>query len=174
MRSIVEDKLIKKAQGDLFRNLTSSLQYTSRTKVRALADIFEIDIYHNNSIWYGYKEIKGRHLNAFGLIGSNNQYLSTEFQLSIPISGINKRMGGIFGIDDQANECSVLYRGLISGKTGVYKSDFLCQYKGKKCTLINENIEVLLLGSVNEKNLLQTILNYIESVKHFKSLISQR
>lgn len=166
MNTISDKELIEEYQSKLFKTLSINFNLSALATIKAVAVPIDLEVYHDNEIWYGYQRIKGRHLNVFGVLSERKNIFFTEFQLSIPCDGTNKRMGGIFG--ECNNDVSVLYRGHITGKTGVAKHDFMGIYPGRKCILTEENTEVIELGKLNDPDLLQKIFNYMRIVKNYK------
>lgn len=119
MTILTEQSEISEFQNILFHEFKSTYKESEVRSIHSLASDLEMQIYHDHRTWYGYKSLKGRHLNVFGDIYKST--FNTQFQLSIPTNGLNKKMGGVFG--KSGNRKLLLYRGHITGITGLSKKN---------------------------------------------------
>lgn len=176
--TLIKDKsAISNYQKMLAENICLGVSCIEKGAIHCLADkhTAQLHIFENTNQFYSYKLIKGRHLNIFGVKERNDQFI-TRFQLSIPIEGENRRMGGCFGSDD-SNNIFLLYRGIISGVPGIDRKDFINSYKGDKAILKESGDIVFVFNTLDKspmKELIFDFVNYVDLYKRDFKLKNQR
>lgn len=124
------------------------------------------------NIWLSKFDHENRFWNGFGIgkpkDGKNN---SLNGEINFPYEGINRKIAGVFAIENNKN-ILVLHRGKIGGgRKGVGKVSFLNKYSGDKVTAIDGDRESLfcLVGELNSDYLPIQVAFFINEIYHAKT-----
>ena len=101
------------------------------------------EVFANNRIWFAHESLENkgipRYWNALGrgrpvLRRSNN----ITVEVNPAIHGVNRRVAGLFAVDDKTDHTVLLHRGRIGGgKKDIGKSSFIEWYPGTKVEFID-------------------------------------
>ncbi len=165
---IKEKESIFNFQRILTQNICVGYTSIEERDIHCLAEkhTAQLHIFENELQWYSYKLIKGRHLNIFGVKEKDDQFI-TRFQLSIPVEGENRKMGGCFGADD-SNNIFVLYRGFITGVPGIDRKDFINSFNGEKALLKESGDIVFVLNNLIKSQIKEIIFEFINYMDEYK------
>jgi len=165
MKLIDEESIIREYQSELMQSIIQNYQRKYRKYISVTASKQELEIYSNehDNRFYGYEEIKNRHLNVFGVYKADT--FIPQFQLSIPISGVNKSLQGLFFIDNKNRIC-IGYRGLITGVTGLNK-DYFFRKTSFDIVEVGE-ASVIKICELEGQNILEKFFDYIVDVERIK------
>lgn len=97
---------------------------------------------------------------------------SITVQINFPCENINRRVAGVFAIEDNKN-ILVLHRGKIGGgKPGIGKNLVLDNYRGNFVTAIDgdRETEFCLVGELNSPHLPRQLANFIHEIAKIKLL----
>lgn len=124
-------------------------------------------------IWISVQKLDTRFWNGFGIgkpiEGSNN---SLAGEINFPYEGINRRIAGAFGIEDNGN-ILVLHRGRIGGgKKGIGKSFFTDNFRGDIVTVYEgeQETEFCLVGELNSRHFPKQVANFIKEIYRVKNI----
>lgn len=139
---------------------------------------FEDNVYYSSdlNLWIGTINLDNRFWNGFGHgrpIDWNSNSISGEINFSI--NGLNRRIAGAFGQDDNGN-IFVLHRGRIGGgKPGIGKNYFKEKYRGEVITAIDDDreTEFCLVGELNSSHFPQQVATFINEIHRVKNLENQ-
>ena len=132
--TIDDPRTIINLQSKFIQNLTKHLNETVNCYVGYRGGSERAILHYSTQldIWLTTKDdLESRYWNGFGIGQPVEDTLdSLTAEINIPKMGIDRRIGGAFGKDDNSN-ILVLHRGLIGGgKTGIGKSLFMDNYSG--------------------------------------------
>ena len=127
--------------------------------------------------WFKSQLNENRYWNGFGFgkprkEGSN----SINVEINIPYKGINRAIGGVFGIDEKQNVL-LLHRGKIGGgKIGIGKKLFFNKYRNEPVLAYDGEIETefCLIGSLGTPYLPREVGNFISEVHRIKNLSAEQ
>lgn len=174
MIKIIEDKkVIKKCHDQFHDRISSKLSERINGWVGYPSSSFEdkISFYSDLDIWMSFLELDNRYWNGFGLyrpIEDKNNSLVGE--INFPIEGINRRIAGAFGKDENG-EILVLHRGKIGGgRKGMGKSVFVENFRGDFVLAIDgdRETEFCLVGELNSSLLPRQVSNFIFEINRIK------
>jgi hypothetical protein len=127
----------------------------------------ELNIWMSN---FDYEKLK---INLFGIgkpvEGGMNSIIG---QINFPLENINRRVAGVFAIEDNKN-ILVLHRGKIGGgKPGIGKNLVFDNYRGDFVTAIDgeRETEFCLVGELDSSHLPRQIANFIHEIARIKVL----
>ena len=125
------------------------------------------------NVWSCSFEEKGKNVNLFGIgkpiEGGMN---SITGQINFPFSDINRRVAGVFAIENDKN-ILVLHRGKIGGgKPGIGKKLVLDKFMGDFVTALDGDIETkfCLVGELDSPLLSKQIAIFIKEISRIKSI----
>jgi len=124
-------------------------------------------------LWIAERQLDNRYWNGFGSgrpIDWNSNSLSGE--INFPYEGINRRIAGVFAIEDNEN-ILVLHRGKIGGgKPGIGKNFFTDNFRGDFVTAIDGNRETqfCLVGELSSPLFARQVANFIFEIRRIKGL----
>lgn len=140
----------------------------------AADEVISTDLHWSNElgILISSKDLKSfnRYLNGFGIhkpdATSQNAIIC---EINIPKSGINTNIAGAFAKDDEEN-IHVIHRGIFGNLS---KKDFKEKYTGTLAKIKDGEIvsEVVLIGNLNDPNLLGNIRKLVYEVAEMKGVL---
>lgn len=111
--------------------------------------------------------------NAFGIVDAswiNKNYDAIPSVIDIPFNGVNRRIGGVFAVDED-NRIYLLHRGKIGGgRTGIGKNLFFDNYRGTRVTVQDgEMLSILaLVGSLSSERFPIQVAEFVKEVVRIK------
>ncbi len=96
--------------------------------------------------------------------------------LSVPIKGINRRMGAVYARSKRDGKTYVLHRGKIGGgRKGVGKSSFFTHFTGKVATASDGDrvTEFAVVACLDSPNLLSDVRKFVSTVDRIKRKITE-
>lgn len=143
----------------------------------------QLKAYYSDTLdfWFApRRDVETRYWNAFGLGKPTNKGSnSIVVEINFPIEGINRRIGGAFGlpeINKGKEEVLVLHRGKIGGgKIGVSKELFCNNYRDELIIATDGETEseFCFIGSIESKQFPQQVKNFISEINRIKSSTEQ-
>ena len=100
-------------------------------------------VFANNRIWFAHQPLKNapipRYWNALGsgppVLGRSNDI---TVEVNPAIHGVDRRVAGLFAVDDETDRTVLLHRGNIGGgREGIGQASFMEWYPGKRVTFID-------------------------------------
>ena len=137
------------------------------------------EVFANNSIWFAHESLENkgipRYWNALGrgrpvLRRSNN----ITVEVNPAIHGVNRRVAGLFAVDDKTDHTVLLHRGRIGGgKKGIGKSSFIEWYPGTKVEFIDPSHDygeesAILVADLDSERFLIQLEDFVDAVHRFK------
>jgi len=132
----------------------------------------------NLGMWWVNKPISNRFWNGFGTekLRWNSGYSHIlDCEINPPFQGINRRIAGVFAIDE-TGELFLLHRGKIGGgRKGIGKDLFLKNYRGKLITVKDGDrlTSLALVGSFESPRFVDQVAIFVNEIKRIKSNVSK-
>jgi hypothetical protein len=138
----------------------------------------EVTAYYSNKFNFGFTsslftEANNRYWNAFvfgkPLKGKNNDI---TVEINSPFEGINRRIGGAFGKDNNGN-ILVLHRGKIGGgKIGIGKHLFFEKFTGARVNVSDDQqeTEFAVVAVLNSRQFSKQVSDFVQEVNEIKNL----
>ncbi|MBN1382144.1 MAG: hypothetical protein JXA41_10740 [Deltaproteobacteria bacterium] len=176
MIKIIEDEsAIRKYQKKFLRCFKPYIDEKIAVRIGHMGASFNAKVLWSKElgIWLYATKIEGsRYWNAFGLDKPKaHSTVSITCEINLPISGIDRRIGGAVA-RDQKNNIFLVHRGIIGGgKKGIGKSLFEQNYRGV-WTLLEDgsrDISVALIGLLNSPNLARQAVHFIHKIDRIKN-----
>lgn len=177
---ITGEQNIRKCQKELENILTKNLNSKDNFKIGFQGVSLEKTIRYSSEIWYfscedGERdESSYRFWNAFGLSNLLDNKISNNItvEINIPIQRINRRINGLFAVDEKGS-IFLLHRGKLGGgRKGIGKNNFINFYNQSFINVRNDSDnkidQVLMIGNILEDNFMENITNFIKKVAQFK------
>lgn len=174
MISIITDPIvIKKLQQQFEEQLKKYCKLIIQTKLGHLGKSDATHVFYSETydFWVCLDKFENRYFNAFGLgkpVTHGNVPMVVE--INPPLEGVNRNMGGAFGVDEN-NQVFLLHRGRIGGgKTGVGKKLFSEKYSESPIRVWdkdkwNDLFVVTILGS---DRTVEDIFNFVKETHEIK------
>lgn len=139
------------------------------------------EVFANNRIWFAYQSLEDagipRHWNALGsgppaLRRSNN----ITVEVNPAIHGVNRKVAGLFAVDNKTGHTVLLHRGRIGGgKKGIGKSSFIEWYPGTKVEFFDPSHDdgdesAILVADLDSERFLIQLEDFVDAVRKFKAL----
>lgn len=180
--AIHQRRHIVSSQNRLLRRIRKEL----RTRVPDVVVGFQGDhhkfpeVFTNNRIWFAYQSLENkgipRHWNALGsgppaLRRSNN----ITVEVNPAIHGVNRKVAGLFAVDDKTGHTVLLHRGRIGGgKKGIGKSSFIEWYPGTKVEFFDPSYDdgeesAILVADLDSGRFLIQLEDFVDAVHRFKA-----
>lgn len=176
MITVISDRQqIQKLHGQFHNKLNRFFTENIFCRVGYPGGSFEDNVHYSSELdlWIGKQELDNRFWNGFGVgrpIDWNSNSINGE--INFPISGINRRVAGVFAIEDSGNVL-VLHRGKIGGgKVGIGKHYFTDNFRGDFVTAIDgdRETEFCLVGELNSQHFPSQVDNFIREILRVKNL----
>lgn len=114
-------------------------------------------------VWAGFKRLRNRYWNAFGLTGSR----SIVCEINFPFDGTNRRVAGVLATDSTGEIC-VLHRGRIGGgRQGIGKALFKRHFTGRWISI--EGDEMALVGSLKDRSFVKQVAGFVVEISNLKA-----
>ncbi len=125
-------------------------------------------------LWLMTGKEENRHWNAFGTDEpAPGRNVTITCEINIPLSGINKQIGGAFASDNES-QIWLIHRGIIGGgRKGIGPELVRNYYKGPWEEIDNLNgtiSKALPIGNLNSNNFLDDLANFIREIDRIKHL----
>ncbi len=182
LRLVTDKRETIKCQKLMVESLLQSLEEQETFTVGFPGGKKVLKLNTNSQIWFGSFEIgdddpSPRFWNGFGLSQDLNPQKSNNIvvEINIPTTGLNRRVAGMFAINDSNGEVFLLHRGKIGGgRPGIGKEALLSWLKTPFTDVDYEGTteQAILIGCVTEKKFHEKIYNFISSVKSFKEFVT--
>jgi hypothetical protein len=177
---ITDEKLITKYQRQFVQQLKGVCDEKIKCNLGYQGESSdELTVFYSNkfNFWFMSQENTNRYWNAFGFgraqQGRNN---SITVEINIPYEGINRNIGGVFGVDKKS-DVLVLHRGKIGGgRVGIGKQLFFDNYRDEPILANDDGIEndFCLIGGLSSKYLPQQVGNFVSEVYRVKNLTEEQ
>lgn len=124
-------------------------------------------------IWMYVRQLPTRFWNGFG-IGRPAEGVSNSLagEINFPYEGINRRIAGVFAIEENG-QILVLHRGRIGGgKEGIGKTFFADNYRGDFVTATDgdRETEFCLVGEINSPHFPVQVSDFIKEIHRVKKM----
>lgn len=176
---ITDKKLITSYQSEFVRKLKLVCNQPIECKLGHLGSSNDNIVFYSEELgfWFTTHKNTNRYWNGFGIgrpdIGKNT---SITIEINPPYKGINRNIGGAFGIDSNG-EVLVLHRGKIGGgKVGVGKKLFFDNFRGDFDIAFDgdRKTDFCVIGALSSKHFPKQVLNFIQEVARIKSFDIQK
>lgn len=177
IRVITEKREIKELHKKFHRKLDRFLCEKVNCSVGFPGGSYKDSVRYSSdlNIWISVQEVDTRFWNGFGLgkpkEDSNNSLVG---EINFPYHGINRKIAGAFGVEDDGNVL-VLHRGLIGGgKKGIGKKYFTDHFRGEFITAFDgdRESEFCLVGDLNSKHFPTQVGNFVKEIYRIKNMLS--
>ena len=169
------------AQKRLLRRIRQEL----RTRVKDMVVGFqggrlELTVaFANNRVWFAYQSLEfepvPRHWNAFGsgppaLRGPND----ITVEVNPAINGVDRRVAGLFAVDDETGHTVLLHRGHIGGgREGIGQESFMEWYTRRRVKFIDPSRDdgeeqAILVADLESSGFLVQLESFVDDVHRFK------
>lgn len=137
----------------------------------------------NEKIWYvGMRSPESaipRFWNAFGLADHLNVRASNSIavEINVPLTGIDRRVAGLFAVDTDRHRTVALHSGKVGGgKKGVGKDAFLKWYNQDPTMVQYDedgqiNSEMLVIADLSSKEFITQVTEFVHAVARFKDKV---
>ena len=134
MLTVLDDEsTIRRCQRQFMRALRPHVTDRIAVRIGHPGESFRARVFRaaGLDLWYHTGAIDGeRYLNAFGTgMPSAGDAVSSTIEINIPMSGLDRKIGGAFARDEQGR-VFLVHRGRIGGRRGVGKYLFETRYRG--------------------------------------------
>ncbi|MDE0127950.1 MAG: HNH endonuclease signature motif containing protein [Gammaproteobacteria bacterium] len=134
----------------------------------------------NNRIWFANQVLQDesvpRYWNAFGvspLVLRYSNHITVE--VNPAMRGVNRRVAGLFAVDDETNQTVLLHRGRIGGgKKGIGKKEFVDWYRGTKVEFFDPSRDdgeesAIFVADLDSEDFLIDLEEFVDAVQRFKT-----
>ncbi|MBN1663722.1 MAG: hypothetical protein JW943_08980 [Deltaproteobacteria bacterium] len=181
MLKIIEDeKQIKKLQSRFLKSFKPFTDEKIAVRIGHMGASFDAKVLWSSrlGIWiYSTKIVGSRYWNAFGLDKPKAQSaLPITCEINLPLSGIDRRIGGALAADKKGN-IYLVHRGIIGGgKKGVGKSLFETRFRGVWAPVEDGDQETpaAVIGMLNSPRFIRQVLHFIHKIDRIKNQASSR
>lgn len=175
MIQILDDpKTIKKLQTEFIRNLTRQFREAVNCYIGYRGGTERAKLHYSSQLdaWLTTKDdLDSRYWNGFGIGQPEEETLDQlTTEINFPKNGLDRRIGGAFGKDENGN-ILVLHRGKIGGgRAGIGKTLFRDKYRGAFVTVMDGEItsELALIGELKSAKLARQVANFVNEVRRIK------
>ncbi len=176
LRIVKSVKETKECQRILESVLNEQLSSEGEFKIGFPGGSRDILVKYNSSVWFASREItegSPRFWNVFGLATDLKQGKSNSIvvEINIPTTGINRRVSGMFAIEDETKSVFLLHRGRVGGgRKGIGKNAFV-NWQSHKFVEIQNDSEVeqaLVVGSISNDDFVNHLEGFVKSISEFK------
>lgn len=176
LRVVKNRKETKSCQKLMEKTLSDGLSSEDEFKLGFPSGNLDCSVKYDTNIWFaGFEITEGspRYWNSFGLAGDLKEGKSNSIvvEINIPTDGLNRRVSGMFAIDDETESVFLLHRGRIGGgRKGIGKNSFISWYSRPLIEVQNEDeIEkALLIGDISKDDFVKNLAGFVRNVASFK------
>ena len=148
-------------------------------------DSFELpEVFANNTIWFAHQSLENakipRNWNALGAgLPALRRSNSITAEVNVALHGVDKRVAGLFALDEETGNTTLLHRGKIGGgKKGVGQTSFMEWYPGKTVNFSDpsrgdEEGTAILVADLGSSEFLSDIESFVDAVHRFKAALNQ-
>lgn len=181
MLKIIEDEsAINKYQKKLLKSFKPFIDEKVAVRIGHMGASFDAKVLWSNrlGIWIYATKIEGsRYWNAFGLDKPKAQTtVPITCEINLPVSGIDRRIGGVLAKDKKGN-IFLVHRGIIGGgKKGVGKSLFESHFRGVWTVMEDGEQETAaaIIGVLNSPRLIRQIIHFVHKIDRIKNQVSSQ
>ena len=137
-------------------------------------------VFANNRIWFAHQPLKNaripRHWNA---LGSGPPALRRSNDITVEVNpaihGVDRRVAGLFAVDDETDRTVLLHRGNIGGgREGIGQASFMEWYPGRRVTFIDPSRDdgeeqAILVADLESGGFLVQLESFVDAVHRFKA-----
>jgi hypothetical protein len=175
---ITDSKKIEDLQNQFKYKLKSAFDEKFIVKLGHKGRDFKDNVLWSNDLklWVCFRgPRKSRYWNGFGTEKpKNDSHLSITCEINFPVSGLDRRIQGVFLQQDELENYYIGHRGKIGGgRKGIGKKLFIEQYKGD-LTFVNDNdvlFKIVLVGNMGIADFPIQIKEFVHEVKRIKNLV---
>jgi hypothetical protein len=176
MITVITEKVqIAKLQTKFQKQLAKILTERIDCWIGYLGGSFQATVLYSKklNVWsYGFEE-KGKNVNLFGMGRPFERGMnSITAQINFPFKNINRRVAGVFAIENDKS-IVVLHRGKIGGgKPGIGKNLVLNNFRGDFVTALDGSVETkfCLVGELDSPHLAKQIATFITEIGRIKQI----
>lgn len=178
LRIVTNKAESRKCQKVLLQALNNSLTLSNKFTVGFPSGSINCTVKYDSDIWFTGKEIKResspRFWNSFGLAKDlqKNKQNNIIVEINIPTNGLNRKVSGIFAINDKTKSVFLLHRGRVGGgRKGIGKKAFVNWYSHSFVKIKNgsEIEEAILIGDITKKDFTKKLAKFVQSIASFKA-----
>ena len=137
-------------------------------------------VFANNRIWFAHQTLEKapipRHWNAFGS-GPPTLRRSNDITVEVnpAIHGVDRRVAGLFAVDDKTGHTVLLHRGSIGGgREGIGQASFMEWYAGKQVMFIDPSRDdgmeqAIFVADLESSRFLVHLESFVDAVHRFKA-----
>ena len=137
------------------------------------------EVFANNRIWFAHQSLENagvpRHWNALGSgppVWRRSNHITVE--VNPAIHGVDRRVAGLFAVDDENDHTVLLHRGRIGGgREGIGKTSFMEWYSGKQVEFFDpshdDDESAVLVADLESREFLIQLEAFVDSVHRFKT-----
>ncbi len=177
-KAILDHKHIASAQKSFLQLIRNKLG-TKMSKVvvgHPGGSICNLDVFTNSStIWFANQSLQNRYWNAFGAgLPTLRHSNCIVVEVNIALQGIDRRIAGLFAIDNATGNTTLLHRGKIGGGgKGIGRNAFMKWYPiDRKVSYFDpsrdEEETAIFVADLESDNFLSDIEYFVNTVDRFK------
>jgi hypothetical protein len=180
LQIITDSNEINSCHGQLHKRLVKALTQRGMYSIGYQGGNFDDDVHYNADLWFASFDItegnSKRHWNGFGTTLTQTGSNSIIVEINIPLSGVNRRVSGLFAKDPTTGDVFLLHRGGVGGgRKGIGRDTFTNWYRGKWVEIdegegfVNSAI---LVTALNASTFFENLLFFVKKVADFKRFVS--
>ena len=137
-------------------------------------------VFANNRIWFAHESLKNagvpRYWNA---LGSGSPALRRSNHITVEVNpaihGVDRRVAGLFALDDKTGHTVLLHRGRIGGgRKGIGKTSFMQGYSGTQVKFFDPSHDdgeesAILVADLESSEFLTQLEAFVDAVRRFKA-----
>lgn len=179
LKLVTDVKEIRKCQSKLENRLKLELVNKKKFTIGFPGGSWVSSVNYNDIIWHSTYEIKDstpRFWNGFGLFAELDEKKSNNIvvEINITFSGTNRRVSGLFAIDQESEDLILLHRGRVGGgRKGIGKNSFV-GWRRDDLKIVYDEAEseekAIVVANIDSQNFIDDISKFVLSVFEFKEL----
>lgn len=175
LKVLDDESAIRRCQRQFMRALRPCVTGRIAVKIGHPGESFRARVFwaEGPGLWYHTGAVAGeRYLNAFGLgMPAAGGAVSSTIEINIPMSGLDRKIGGAFARDD-GGRAFLVHRGRIGGRRGVGKSLFESSYRGVWSEVEDGDARstVVVIGELQSRRFVRQLARFIRKVEAMKDL----
>ena len=142
------------------------------------------EVFANNTIWFAHQSLDNakipRHWNAFGTgLPALRRSNSITVEVNVALDGVDKRVAGLFALDEESGNTVLLHRGRIGGgREGVGRTSFMEWYPGRTVNFSDpsrddEEGSAILVADLGSSEFLRDVESFVHAVHRFKASLNR-